>query len=409
MEIAGVGSFFNVDGGHLVAVSDDLLLATIADRLHNSPQQRLTFAEYMEICLYDPVGGYYTSGRKILGFNGDFITSAHIGRDFGELIAVQLVDFWQALGRPSPFSIVETGAGQGLIARDILRFLESDYLDCFNCINYRIVERSASFKKSQENLLKGLPVSWFDWPDIRDDSLIGCCFSNELFDALPVHLIQMQDGELLEVYVGLDAKKNIVEILDRPSTPKIESYFQNLNIDLTEPTYPNGYRTEVNLNALDFLASMAAKLHRGFLLTIDYGHPAHRYYNPQRSQGTLLCYFQHRYHNNPYINIGQQDITSHVDFTSLEDWGEKFGLTKLQFTRQGIFLMSLGLGDRLTALLAADPHLPENETIDLILRRRQLLHSAIDPQGLGSFGVLLQGKGLPANVVNRSFRGFPTY
>jgi len=124
------------------------------------------------------------------------------------------------------------------------------------------------------------------------------------------------------------------------------------------------------------------------VLTIDYGYPASRYYHPRRSQGTLQCYYQHHYHDNPYINIGRQDITAHVNFTALELWGQQSGLASIGWIQQGLFLMALGLGDRLVSISE------QQQPISQLLKRRDALHQLIDPTGLGGFGVLVQSKGL---------------
>ena len=172
-----------------------------------------------------------------------------------------------------------------------------------------------------------------------------------------------------------------------------------MGIDLTQSSYADGYRSEINLAALDWLSIVADRLQRGYVLTIDYGYPASRYYNPRRSQGTLQCYYQHRYHDNPYINIGQQDITAHVDFTALERWGKQCGLEKVGFTQQGLFLMALGLGSRIAAL--SHQEIP----ISQLLQRRSALHQLLDPVGLGGFGVLVQSKGLNEKEKSQSLKG----
>jgi SAM-dependent MidA family methyltransferase len=161
-----------------------------------------------------------------------------------------------------------------------------------------------------------------------------------------------------------------------------------VGIDFHQSGYEDGYRSEINLAALDWLSIVADRLQRGYVLTIDYGYPASRYYHPRRSQGTLQCYYHHRYHNNPYVNIGRQDITAHVDFTALERWGEDCGLETVGFTQQGLFLMALGLGNRIAAL--SHQQIPLSQ----LLQRRESLHQLIDPTGLGNFGVLIQSKGL---------------
>jgi SAM-dependent MidA family methyltransferase len=176
------------------------------------------------------------------------------------------------------------------------------------------------------------------------------------------------------------------------STPQLLSYFSPLKIDLLSNIYPEGYRTEINLAAIDWITTIANKLHQGFVLTIDYGYSADRYYTPTRSSGTLQCYYQHRHHNNPYIYIGKQDITAHVDFTALEKQGELLELEVIGFTQQALFLMALGLGDR----IAANSQTP-GQNLSEVLRRRDSLHSLINPMGLGGFGVLIQGKRLTAS------------
>ncbi len=173
--------------------------------------------------------------------------------------------------------------------------------------------------------------------------------------------------------------------------------------------YPECYRTEVNLAALDWIETVAKRLRRGFLLTIDYGYSAERYYLPSRHQGTLQCYYRHRYHDDPYVYIGHQDITAHANFTALERQGELCGLRKLGFTQQGLFLMALGLGDRIAALSSRhDPRgqaIAQAQDVMTIMQRREVLHQLINPSGLGGFGVLVQSKGLIVEQEQRTSSG----
>ncbi|MBW4484138.1 MAG: class I SAM-dependent methyltransferase [Tildeniella torsiva UHER 1998/13D] len=374
------------------------LYQVLCDRIHQSPQGRISFAEFMELALYHPQGGYYTTKEAILGFEGDFVTSAHLGHDFGELLATQFAEIWEHLGRPQPFSLVEMGAGQGLIAADALGTLQNHFTDCFAALSYQIVEKSDRLRAAQEQRLSPWAerVTWLNLEDIPDDSITGCFFTNELVDALPVHQVVMTASGLQEVYITLADGPDtpVVEVLDAPSTPRLADYFAFVGIDLADPQYAPGYRTEVHLAALDWMKTVAAKLHRGYVLTVDYGYPASRYYSRARSQGTIQCYYQHAHHDNPYSHLGHQDITAHVNFTALERQGEYCGLETLGATQQGMFLMALGLGDRLADLgqiQASDP-----VTVNLAIQRREKLHQLINPMGLGNFVVLVQGKGLMA-------------
>jgi len=242
--------------------------------------------------------------------------------------------------------------------------------------------------------------------EIPVDSVTGCCFSNELVDALPVHQFIVEGGQLREIYVTT----GLVEVIGEPSTRWLAEYFDLVKIELPSNAYPDGYRSEVNLAALDWLNTIANRLQRGYLLTIDYGYPSDRYYSHTRLNGTLQCYYRHRRHSNPYIHIGRQDITAHVDFTALELWGEMCGLHKVGFTQQGLFLMALGLGDRIAALSTSSEASSDPPGIVSLLRRREALHQLMDSLGLGSFGVLVQSRGLTKVEMARPLKGlsFPS-
>ncbi len=364
------------------------LIEVIIDRIEHSSQQRINFADYMSIVLNHPQFGYYASDANRISKNGDFLTSPHMANDFGEMLAIQLYQLWTILGSPQVFNLVEMGAGQGLLAIQILAYLQREYSDFFRSIDYLIIETSPAMIELQQLRLKSLPVRWCKWSELEDNSINGCFLSNELIDAFPVHQVVVRDGRLQEVYVTIDENRQLIETIDNLSTDRLNDYWQLNNINLFTARYPNDYRTEVNLAALDWLETVDRKLHRGYILSIDYGYTADRYYNPIRAQGTLQCYYQHAHHNDPYINIGNQDLTAHVDFTALQQHGELLGLQTVGFTQQGIFLMTLGLSDRIATISAG------NSDVRSLLTRRQNLHQLIDPMGLGKFGVLMQSKGL---------------
>jgi len=382
--------------------SHPLLCDRIAQRITTQPDQRITFAEFMELSLYDPEYGYYATNRVNIGPSGDFYTAPHLGVDFGELLAEQFAEMWRLLDFPQPFTLVEMGAGQGLLVRDVLRYLHRHHDACFDALQYIVIEASPALRQQQQQrmatLVETFPrLSWRTWEEVPLDSVIGCFFSNELVDALPVHRIVVQDGVLQEIYVvKADAEDGrFGEAIAPLSTPHLTTYLQQSGIDLTQAPYPNGYATEINLASLDWLSTVAQRLKQGYVLTIDYGYQAQRYYLPSRRTGTLQCYFRHHHHDNPFIHIGSQDITAHVNFTALERQGEAVGLKSLGFIQQGLFLMALGMGDRIAAL--SHSSLDESFTLADLLARREALHGLIDPMGMGNFGVLLQGKKLETN------------
>ncbi|MEH2383417.1 MAG: class I SAM-dependent methyltransferase [Nostoc sp.] len=403
--------------------SNPALCTAIANHITTTPQQRITFAQFMEMVLYHPEHGYYSSDAVKIGFQGgDFFTSPNLCADFGELLAEQFLQMWEILGKPVPFSLVEMGAGQGLLALHILKYHQRRYPDFFTALEYIIVEKSPTLRQEQQQRLQDLPVRWCNIEEIPPNAIAGCFFSNELVDAFPVHQFILETGELREIYVtiqppsleakgesfsppligeGLGERSNFafVEVTGELSTPQLGEYLDLVQINFAESAYPDGYRSEINLAALDWLSIVADRLQRGYVLTIDYGYPASRYYNPRRSQGTLQCYYHHRFHDNPYINIGSQDITAHVDFTALERWGQKCNLKNVGFIQQGLFLMALGLGERIAALSE------QQQSLSQLLKRRDALHQLIDPTGLGGFGVLIQSKGLDKTEISQSLKG----
>jgi SAM-dependent MidA family methyltransferase len=402
-----------------LAESNPALCQAIAQRISASPQRRISFAEFMEMALYHPQYGYYVAHPQ--GIQNDFFTSPHLGADFGELLAEQFVQMWQICNCPCPFTLVEMGAGQGLVVQDVLRYIHRHHDAFFEAIEYIIIEKSPGLIAEQQRRLQPLVeawgrLRWCTWEEIASQSLVGCCFSNELVDAFPVHQIEIAAAKLHEVYVTLRDNVQLtdtqatgtqatgaqfIEILAEPSTPQLAEYFDDMGLDLASARFSDGYRSEVNLAALDWLTTVADRLRMGYLLTIDYGYSAERYYSPTRNQGTLQCYYQHAHHSNPYVAIGRQDITAHVNFTALERQGERQGLQSLGFTQQGLFLMALGLGDRIAALSQPD----SEQSVQEILRRREVLHALLNPMGLGNFGVLIQAKGLSAGQLQQPLKG----
>ncbi len=385
----------------------------IAQRISAHPNERISFVDYMDWALYEPDYGYYAANAAQIGVKGDFVTAPHLGADFGELLAVQFIQMWEILDRPVPFTLMEMGAGQGLIALDVLRYLDkcaqtdADYAEFQAALEYVIVEKAVALIAEQKRHLKSFcddpqKLRWMTLADMPSQSITGCIFSNELVDALPVHQIVMEGGELREVYVRVKENGDIAdpdshsavvfqEQYDQPSTSKLSPYLDWMGIDRTQ--LPDGYRSEINLAALDWLNEATEKLQQGYVLTIDYGYSAEQYYSPARQQGTLQCYRRHGSHSNPYLYVGQQDITSHVNFSALEQHGQTLGLETLGRTQQGLFLMALGLGERLVT---------NNSTADLnqlseVLRRREAIHALINPLGLGGFQVLIQSLNIAEN------------
>lgn len=360
---------------------------------------QLTFAEFMQMALYEPGLGYYTRQPNLIGARGDFYTAPHLTPVFGELLAHQLADCWERLGAAANFQLVEMGAGQGVLAGDILAWFYHNRPESWPSLSYTIVEVSKFLIQGQRRRLQaveqslGIPglldkVVWRDLTDIADGEITGVFISNELVDAFPVHLVQLEGGKLGEIYVQADAQGQFQEKIGPLSTTEIFSYFERLGLDLTDGSYPEGYRTEINLAALDWLAQIGAKLGRGYVLTVDYGHTATRRFSPYRNQGTLQCYFNHTINHNPYLRVGEQDITTHVDFSSLMLTGEANALKTSSFETQAEFLTRWGIGEKFVELSAAGSGRSQNER----MAEHAALLKLISPSEMGNFGVLLQSK-----------------
>ncbi|NWF52594.1 MAG: SAM-dependent methyltransferase [Nitrospirae bacterium] len=296
----------------------------------------ISFETFMEMALYEPGLGYYASERTEIGKSGDFYTSAHIHYAFGAMIGRQIEEMWEIMGRPEDFLIIEIGTGAGYMCKDILDFLRSR---SSNSLNYLIIENNPFMQNRQMRLLEDHldKIKWvYSLSGLRN--LRGCIVSNELLDAFPVSLIEMEDS-LKEVFVTVD--KDIFRELKRdPSKPTLFDYLKEFSIELSK-----GYRTEINLRIKDWLKFVNDALSEGFILTIDYGYPANDYYSEERNRGTLLCYHKHQLVEDPYINIGEQDMTAHVNFSSVKKWGEELGFKTIGFCQQGTFLISLGIDE----------------------------------------------------------------
>ncbi len=302
----------------------------------------ISFRDFMELALYYPELGYYTSSKDKIGKRGDYYTSPNLTPVFGEIIGRQLEEMWHILGGKE-FTVVEMGAGTGLLSGDVLAYLKKND-ELYEKLNYCIIEKSPALSSEQKKLLHE-KITWHDSID-ELSGFSGCVFSNELVDAFPVHQVVMEK-ELMEVFV--DYKNGFIEIL-KPASYELKNYFDELGVVL-----PQGYRTEVNLDAIKWIKEIGTSLKKGFVITIDYGYPSFELYQDYRNRGTLMCYYRHTTNETPFEHIGEQDITSHVNFSALLHWGSKNGLELCGFTDQSHFLMGLGIEEYLKKLQENEP------------------------------------------------------
>ena len=347
---------------------------------------RITFAEFMEMVLYYPDLGYYTSLKERVGARGDFYTSPATHPIFGALISIQLEQMWHLLGQPARFTVVEMGAGKGLLAHDILNYSTCLSSDFTNSLEY-ITQESGRRQKIYR--LRGGHIELCGMVPQQGttlENITGCLLSNELLDAFPTHKITIKDGHLKEIYVTFQGDE-FIESIDEPSTPLLGQKLEEEGI-----TLPEGYCTEINLSIGPWIENIACMLNRGFVLTIDYGYLASELYCSRRNRGSLMTYYRHTCQENPYVCIGDQDITSHVDFTSVIKAGYKAGLYSVGLTSQEQFLLNLGLRVFLEAM--TDRRLDYQQ----YLANRFAMRELIRPEGMGDFKVVIQGKG--TNVMS---------
>jgi len=309
----------------------------------------------MEEALYHPEYGYYCASRHPIGREGDFYTSSNLDPVFGKLLAREFARMAAELDvREKSFIVVELGAGDGRLARDILT--ERPFQYC-------ILERSPAMRRRQEEALRGFNIEWI--ARLPED-LTGCVFSNEFFDALPVRRVVRRNGVLREIYVADDFS----EVEMEPKPP--------IEVPIGE-----GQSTEVCLDARRWIHDIAAALRQGFHLTIDYGYTAPEYFAHPR--GTLMCYRRHQAVENPYIRIGEQDITAHVNFSDLIEAGRAASLETVEFRTQMDFLVSRGILEEMQALAVS------GQAADI--QRLTAIKKLILPDAMGErFKVLVQRK-----------------
>jgi SAM-dependent MidA family methyltransferase len=362
------------------------LAELLAERIRR--QGPITFADYMRECLYHPVHGYYSKAESKRF--ADYYTSVDVHPIFARLLARQFVEMWEGLGRPAEFTVVEAGAGAGRFASQVLDFSEAKLPGFYAALRYVAMERSALRReqatiRSQRHSATGHFTASAEIPALI---AAGCIFSNELIDALPVHRVVMNGGAMKEIFVGFRDGR-FVDLVAPLSTCAISEYFAAQEITLND-----GQHAEAGLEASDWINEIGRRLERGYVLTIDYGHPAADLFDERHMRGTLLAYQNHRTGEEFYSSPGEQDLTAHVNFTALELWGKRAGLETAGFTSQTAFLLGLGQGNEFADLY--DEGQTEAERTKARLQLKTLIH----PEGMGErFRVLVQRKDVDASPL----------
>ena len=335
----------------------------------------IPFAHFMDLALYAPGLGYYTAGARKFGAAGDFVTAPEISPLFGRTLARQVVEI---MAHSAPH-ITELGAGSGKLAADMLGELEK-----LGALpeSYSILEVSPDLRERQQALLQERVPHLFQrvhWLDALPENISGALIANEVLDALPVHLVHWRDGGIFERGVASE-EKNFVWQERQIENPALLQAAQQTSV-------PAGYLSEISLAARGLIGSLCERLNKGVLLFIDYGFGAGEYYHPQRAQGTLMFHYRHHAHDDPFFLPGLQDITAHVDFTTVAESAIDSGVHLLGYTTQAHFLINCGI----TELLAESN--PERLRDYLPLSAQ--LQKLTSPVEMGElFKVIALGKGM---------------
>jgi len=353
--------------------------ALIAERIRQ--RGPITVAEFMDLALYAPEVGYYARAARQSGRAGDFFTSVDVGPVFGALLAERFAAWWRSLGDgsrgPDRFDVVEAGAGNGRLTRDILDAAAERDPAFYGAIAAHLVERSARARAAHPPALASHAPRVAYSGDRMPNSVEGIVFANELLDAFPVHLVEMGAEGLSEIYVDLESGR----MVDRPgplSSPALARYLADAGV-----SPGTGARAEINLAAVAWVADAAARLRRGFLVLVDYGYEAAELYSPARAQGTLATYHRHLVDapaggaaaGPPWLaDPGSRDLTSHVDFTSIRRAAERAGLESVVLAAQTRFLLDILEGSPLVTEFSAPDRLAD----------RLALKTLLMPGGLGS-------------------------
>ncbi|MDP3777341.1 class I SAM-dependent methyltransferase [Methylotenera sp.] len=347
----------------------------------------LSFADFMQMVLYTPSLGYYSGGAKKFGVGGDFVTAPEISPLFAQAVANQVA---QVLVETQG-DVLELGAGSGKLAVDLLLSLQA-----LNQLpsHYYILEVSAYLRQVQlETMQKSLPEALFErvvWLDTLPADFVGVMLGNEVLDAVPVNLVYKPapaDSQVLYER-GVSFNGNFYW-QDQPLTSGEIFDLANAN------ELPDDYLTEISPAAIGLISSLGSSLKHGAIMMVDYGFSAREYYHPQRNLGTLMCHYQHYAHVDPLIYVGLQDITAHVDFTSVADAGEHSGLELMGFCSQAQFLMNCGILEIMSQVSPQD-----------MARYAPLAAAAqklLSPAEMGDlFKVIALGKGLNQALIGFS-------
>jgi SAM-dependent MidA family methyltransferase len=349
----------------------------------------ITFRDFMQAALYEAQLGYYNTERLKIGPAGDYYTSSNVHPAFGAVLAQTFIKLWEESSIDQPLRIIETGAGTGQLAADVLASMRREHSLEFKKLSYVIIESSEAMQARQKEKLASFieKTEWRKLEELERAPVKALAFSNELVDAMPVHRVRFARGQIEEQHIRIESgskadEKRLALVWGKPSTSKLTDYINRLNIRLAEDQI-----IEINLDAIEWLRRMAKAINQGFLITIDYGDLSEHLYGPDRIRGTLRSFYRHRLIDSPLERIGEQDITASVNFTALIEYGRDFRFETVSYERQTAFLIRNGLIERIAAMHDASGSVDD-------LNERLAIKNLFVPGGISdNFRVLIQRRG----------------
>ncbi len=359
-----------------------MIPAFLQELIEKAPEEKLNFAEYMMAVLYHPFEGYYMKPKDKVGTKGDFITSSNVHNVYGKLFAKLLVTYFNESGIPPV--IIEIGGGNGRFAKHLLEEIHCLDESLYGSMRYVMVETSPYHIKLQKSFIRdSAPVRYYSsLEEVPTDLRKGVLFSNELFDALPVHVIECSKGMLKEIFV---VKEEVGKLSEKSSTldnKDILAYIAKNNLSFSE-----GQRMEIPLAMMDYAKILGEWLLKGAIITVDYGYRFSELSSPDLREGSLRGYYQHELIKDPLGFPSEMDLTSHIHLDTLEECFNTLGFSHVGTMRQGEFLVAAGILDYLQDNQDTDPFSEKSK------QNRAIRTLIMDAGWSNSFHVLIHEKG----------------
>jgi SAM-dependent MidA family methyltransferase len=379
-----------------------VLIALIRDEIDATG--RITFARFMDLALYHPEFGYYMSPIRRPGRSGDFLTAPEMHPFFGLTIARQIVECWDRLGNPGPFTVLEYGSGIGGLAYDVIAGMFDARPEMRSALRYRLNDINPH--RTVQALAAMAEVGLADVVEVDSpddvDPFTGVVLANEVADAMPVHRLRWTGTGFEELWVTWDDPTGFVERAGALS-PEVAAfdpvaYLTRAGLDLE--SLPVDARIEISPATAAWVRDIARRLARGYALIVDYGYPAAELYADHRLASTLRMYSNHQVTDKPYDAVGERDMTAHVDFSLIIDVARQHGMMSAGLTTQADFLAGTGLGELLVNL-QQEPGI----AIEDYYRAQAAVFRLIDPAGMGRFRVLGLARNAPVSPPLRGFAG----